>query len=360
MFDSPPPNLPVDPSDPATPPITVPPIVPPGQPPAQPSASSPKPLSMSSRKEPEDIFSDLDSAKQPKSAPPMMETTPARQVPWKMIILLGIVLLLVIGVGVGFWLYSSSKTPAPLAQAPQQTPSVPTTVVSQPTQIEQPPVIEQPAPAATPQPVTQPPAGTSIPLPTTSTPETSSPAPSAPVVPTEGHDMDGDKLTDVEEPYYGADPTIVDTNKNGYPDGQDVQNLYSPVVAGQKLSAAPFMTSLSWNGWNLLAPKPWSIVTDPSAPQKMALTTGTAARFVFEVMPMDGASSLDAWLASQQISADKSFKTKGGLDARQTSDSMATYFAFANSVLKVSYDLNGDPTIEYRDSYAMLLNSLLR
>jgi len=43
-----------------------------------------------------------------------------------------------------------------------------------------------------------------------------------------GADLDGDKLSDEEEKIFGTDPGIIDTDKDGYSDGQEVFYLYNP------------------------------------------------------------------------------------------------------------------------------------
>lgn len=44
-----------------------------------------------------------------------------------------------------------------------------------------------------------------------------------------GDDFDGDELSDFEEEIFSSDPTVVDTDKDGYADGHEVSYLYNPV-----------------------------------------------------------------------------------------------------------------------------------
>ncbi len=213
--------------------------------------------------------------------------------------------------------------------------------------VETPPVDETSPPAAIPpSPTTTPPAGITIPIPT-SQPAT-----------TEGVDTDGDGLTDVEEPYYDADLTKSDTDADGFPDGSEVLNLFDPSKKGGKLTDASFMSRLLWNGWSFFAPKPWSIIADPTSREKAAVATGSAGRFLLERMPNDARDPIDAWLAKNGFSAPTVVKTKSGIEGRQSSDRLTTYLPATDSVLQITYDVNGDAAVEYRTSAQMIVASM--
>lgn len=48
------------------------------------------------------------------------------------------------------------------------------------------------------------------------------------IITVDGADLDADGLTDKEEEVFGTDPGIWDTDNDGYYDGQELMNLYSP------------------------------------------------------------------------------------------------------------------------------------
>lgn len=54
------------------------------------------------------------------------------------------------------------------------------------------------------------------------------------VVSAEGLDMDNDGLTDQQEQKYYTDPNNPDTDKDGFPDGVEVEQGYSPLVGNKK------------------------------------------------------------------------------------------------------------------------------
>lgn len=82
-------------------------------------------------------------------------------------------------------------------------------------------------------------------------------------------DSDRDGLTDLEEAVMGSQPTKPDTDGDGYLDGQEVNNGYSPVTAGSdeasKLPAAVFIeklvTDFTDDNFSTLYIKDWQVDT---------------------------------------------------------------------------------------------------
>ena len=366
MFDSTPSNLPVEPT-PTAPPSSVPPVMPP--PPAQdvplappiamppiqvmPQSAPSKPVGLG--KEPEDMFSDLDQGapSRPVSGLQDRMAQPRRAFPWKMVLIGSIVVVLVGGVGVGAWMWFSNST-AIVAPVATTTPPVTTETTNTPIEVEQPPVIAQ----MPEQPVVIPPSGTSIPLPEIAQP--TSVEPTAPVVTrtiSEGIDSDLDALTDVEETLYRTDIAKADTDGDGFSDGSEVTNLFSPMAKGVALVTDDQVQKQSWNGWFFLLPKAWKVSAQESS---MMISTLSGSSFTMTATPNSQHLSVSLWLESSAgTSGMKSFKTKNGLDAMQSADGLTTYVATDDTVLQVTYAVGSDASYEYRTTYAMLINSLI-
>ncbi len=368
MFDATPPNLPVAPAPsgagqvptvpsapvPQSPPV--PPSVPPppvGPMPPRPAGPMPHPsLTTSSKREPEDIFAGMEKAARSSSVSgPAMPEPRGSRFPAR-IILIGLAALFVLGILV-FTLWKFVAEPKK---------KLVTNVRSTPAKEVKQVVVEEPLPVPeSPRvPVTTPPPGIPIPAPA---PQVVLVPP--PVSPSEGVDTDADGLTDAEEPFYDADPSKSDTDGDGYPDGKEVRNLFDLSKKGGNLADAKFISRLFGKDVgmpvSLLAPKPWSLVVVPTNEIRAALSTGSATRFVFEWKQNREHASIDAWIVQQGIStfpALHSIKTKGGIEGRQTSDGLTTYLPLADSVLIVTYDLNGDSSDEYRTSYEMVIQSI--
>lgn len=349
MFDSVPPNLPVAPATPPQPPA-IPlrpsgaplgpmpaPIRPLGQPPAEFPPKAP------GKKEPEDIFSGIETGPGPAKVPSVLPEAPRHGSSLQLIFIIGGTLVLIGAIGFALWTFVFAPSPEGTA-----TPAVVPTPKPAPI-VETPPVVETPSPSETTNPTTTLPEGVSIPVPT---------LPPATSMPSEGIDTDTDGLTDIEEPYYGSDPANPDTDGDTFPDGSEVRNLFDPSKKGVKLADSSFISQLLWSNWSFLAPKPWSVVGDSTTPNAAYVATGSATRFLLERRTNPSRDPIDAWLAKNGFAAPTVVKTKNGIEGRQSSDGLTTYLSAGDSVLIFTYDLHGDASFDYRTSYAMMIASM--
>ncbi len=223
-------------------------------------------------------------------------------------------------------------------------------------QIEKPPVIEEPIIVETP------PANLNIPPPVPITPGVSSATETSRenLQPTEGKDADADGLTDAEEILYGTDQTKKDTDDDGFMDGSEVMSLYSPTAKSWPLSAEQSMQKQTWKNWNFMIPGVWSLTEDPVFPERLIITTDESARIKVEAETLPPDSTLEQW-APANFQPYKSFSTKNGVQVLQPQSSLNVYYAaLGDSILIVTYDLNGDLSFEYRTSLMMFINSLKR
>lgn len=362
MFDSAPPNLPIEPA-PKPAPVPLAPQMPSSAAPVPASAVAPPTvMTTAGKKEPEDIFSGMEAGGPVVRTPPSAPYVPSRRgFPWRVIAIVIVVIALIGSIGGAIYVYFTTYAPAAPTPVASPASSSPTNQQTG-TELQTIKKIETPPPAAVaptepPAPVT-PPAAIPLPTPVTTTaPVISILPPTSTAIIAEGKDSDADQLTDVEEPYYGSDMLKADTNGNSYLDGVEVRNLYDPAKKGAKLADAAYMSHPAWGGWTFLLPKPWSIVNDARDQNKATISTGSATRFSLERFPKTSSETLDQWLTKNGVTATKIVKMKSGLDARQTEDGLTTYIVSGDSVLRVAYDLSGDKTYEYRTSYFMVVNT---
>ncbi len=385
MFDSTPPNLPVENNQPK-PPADAPPSVQPA-------------INQSGIKEPEDIFSDI---KDPdiqaaiggdnKSLP--ISSATASGSLWKILAGVGIPLV-VIGLGVGGYLIYSSFTSSQSAVKPPSSDSsapatIPATASPDDKQAIPNPVLppdEERAAAnqaaialmqaqadqayaeyATSPPMDEltlsdeqvdeiarvgsstgsqatvvPPAN--IPLPQAAQTSDGIMAIQAPL----GMDSDGDGLTNSEEVLLGTNSELMDSDGDGFQDLSEIENGYDPAVPGAKLERSVALKTEILGSLKFIVPAVWN--RQPGAEGSVMLQTGTPASISISAQPFASSLSLLDWVVNQKSGSTAQDyqvqKNTNGANVVYSKERMMAWLLVGNSVYRFSYELNGANTKDF-------------
>ncbi len=190
------------------------------------------------------------------------------------------------------------------------------------------------------------------------------PPPPAPTLPPGGLDSDSDGLTDIEEPLYGTDARNPDADADGFLDGNEVFHLYNPAATSPvrlldsglvKLFTAPA-------GWSLLVPVGWITGLDVPDGSQATVTTGHGESITLYIEDNATTSSLADWYMArtpgENASSVHPFVTKGGLQGVTVSDRLEALFPWGTKVFRMKYQTGGQPFINYRTTFEMMMNSL--
>ncbi len=112
-----------------------------------------------------------------------------------------------------------------------------------------------------------------------------------------GPDQDQDDLTDAEEILYKTDAKVADTDKDGFPDGLEVANVYSPRRGYKaKITVTPEVSTFYGSGWKFLYPTALRLETKDDG--KVVITTATSEAFSLrqETLPQD-----KPWVTWQKV-----------------------------------------------------------
>jgi hypothetical protein len=275
-----------------------------------------------------------------KPAAPPVAPKPAAMVqpkkkkgPAKALILFGILFLLLLGGG-GFALVYFNK-PAPVEE-PVKPPTKP---VTQPEE-ENPPEVQEP--------------------PEEENPPTNEPFPQASA---SGKDTDSDGLTDVEETVvYSTNPRLPDTDGDGFLDGNEVFHRYNPNgTAPGTLLGSGLVKEYADGIYDMLYPSVWNAQADEQDDSSVVFTTTTGETVSVSVEDKSSASqTLEEWYAAQN--ADGAYvatTTKNGYKALTTQDKLTVYIDAGEQVLVLSYNTGIKATIEYLQTFQMMVNSVV-
>lgn len=386
MFDTPPSNLPVEPSAPAS--------APPGSPPIpKPPSESPmaQGINVSGSKEPEDIFSDIEeskmSASQKADIQSMQSFSRPSSSPWKLVLGIGIPII-VVGLGVGGYLvYQSLTSASPLVIQDQvmEEPGIAVPLTSEP--VSEAPVQNPVAPPDEQQLAASQAASAllqaqaeqglieaSMATDTMMEGEVvmddgsmteegaiaeapANVAPQQAVAPPTGPDSDEDGLTNSEEVLLGTDPNISDSDADGYADLSELQNGYDPAVPQNPLDQSTFLKKVTIGSMDFMVPTAWDRQAGIGGTVK--ILTGTPASFTISMEPFASDETLINWLVAKYPGTGLSDYTIGnninGLDMVYSKDKMAAWLVGANTAYAIRYSTNGSGTKDFGMLFDLML-----
>ncbi len=345
MFDSAPPNLPVENT-------STPPMVPP------PSASvpvPPKPPAPSGKKEPEDIFADLDQSAGLDIADAPQASMPEERSSSKKIIfaVIGAVLVLGIGGASAWYFMFRSKAPAVISeQPPVQTSPI---VTAQPEPVVEAPVALPNQPASAP--VVTPPPNVPVPQPIENT------SSAQPVQITEATDGDRDSLSDAEEAVLGTNASVVDSDGDGYGDGEELRSGYDPASAKLAVTSSPYFHSVAvGKDWGVFLPSSWIVDGTGASTGDYVVQTGTPTSFAIHIDTKSVSATFADWLAVAYPAIDantlKPLTSKLGYTLWQNVDKTVSFVVRDEEVLVIRYQLNAATEYAYRALYQHIVQTI--
>lgn len=263
--------------------------------------------------------------------PPPKPPTPPQKIPQKKqthkaLILSGVLVLVALGIA-GYLLLRSAQP------KPQPTPTQPEPVV---------PVVQP----TVPEPVVE-------------------PEPVVPALPEvfPGKDSDSDGLTDLEENLlYKTNPNLPDTDVDGFLDGNEVFHRYNPSgTAPGTLLDAGAVRLFERNGIRLAFPVPWQTSSASETSDVFESTTGEFMTLTVtnSTDTQTSQASVSAWI-TQQGGQEQTVKTvsKGGYELYVTQDKRHALMVVNGKILEFVYDLGTKTTVDYLQTFQMMLNSI--
>lgn len=195
---------------------------------------------------------------------------------------------------------------------------------------------------------------------TTTTTNTASPL----QVVTNAADKDRDGLTDEEEALYGTKVSLPDTDKDGFVDGTEVANLYSPLKAEEKLKKSGMVVEYknpAWN-WSILYPTAWAADSVDGTQREVLFTSDTTEGEFIEVLITDNPKKQTAaeWyvaLYDDKPAAAFSEVNVAGLSGIVTSNGLTYYLASGDIILGLVYNVGTTTEAHFLTSFAMMVKS---
>jgi hypothetical protein len=178
-----------------------------------------------------------------------------------------------------------------------------------------------------------------------------------------GKDSDSDGLTNIEETMiYKTNPNLPDTDLDGFLDGNEVFHLYNPSAKspGTLLEAGFVSKTTITPKIELIYPLIWQTQTGENLSVSIITTTGeTFAVSVISQTQEALSQTIQNWIGEQggQENVVKT-STKTGKEFYMTQDKRSAIVVVGTDVLSFEYDVFSKTTIDYVQTFQMIINSL--
>lgn len=181
-------------------------------------------------------------------------------------------------------------------------------------------------------------------------------------------DLDTDGISDMEESLYGSDSGIWDTDGDGYYDGLEVENLYSPVQSAPiKISTSGYVKNYIHPQfkYNFLYPSVWQVATVDVDGTQVLLSSATGEYIEIIRSEKKQNESFVQWysrvIGSSARYTDFIFtQNRFSFDYYRRSDWLTAFFEAPDAIYTIIYHVGGgNQSIVYRRTMSMVVQSFV-
>lgn len=185
-----------------------------------------------------------------------------------------------------------------------------------------------------------------------------------PLNPLNTADFDKDVLTDAEEEVFGTDPSVWDTEQDGYYDGQEVFNLYNPIgMAPVRLVDSGTILEYTNPVFNytLYYPKNWAVAAVDAASRQVVITAANGDYIEVRALAKEPTEDFNAWFArnikdqnvTDLLQATNRFEIQGW----KRRDDLVSYFMGQSEGFVIVYHPLSSGPVNYRHIAQMVAQS---
>jgi hypothetical protein len=183
-----------------------------------------------------------------------------------------------------------------------------------------------------------------------------------PKEPYPGTDTDSDGLTNVEELLYGTDFRSPDTDGDTFLDGNEVFHRYDPNgLAPSTLldTGAVRVLERADLPFTIYYPASWT-VSGASSEERVIFRSADSAAIELAFEEKDELIKLDQWMKAKGVSTrgTEETMTKQGYSARSAEEGRMIYLDVGSWVISATYELGEVLSIEFLQTFKMMMNSV--
>ena len=177
-------------------------------------------------------------------------------------------------------------------------------------------------------------------------------------------DTDEDGLTDQEEALYDTNDSLKDTDGDGFVDGLEVMNGYSPLlIPGTQLVETDYATTYSnvTHTFSINHPSNW--IVDARTANEILFITSTTEFIEILIEAKRDFQSIEEWYDEQVSSGGSSDLTVtqiGPLTGLISKNGLTYYIGDENKVFVMTYNFGTREKVNYKTSFNMMVDSFVR
>lgn len=180
----------------------------------------------------------------------------------------------------------------------------------------------------------------------------------------ESADLDEDGLTDLAEEEFQTDPGDFDTDKDKYPDGVEVYNLYNPKgFEPQKLVESGLVKTYDNPNFNygLYIPIHWAVGSVDEEERQVLFSTLSGENIEIRVFNFKEGENFETWFSrmalNQDFTALQNFETRAGFSGKVRDDGLVYYFVNNDKVYVLLYHTTDSSIVNYKSVFALVARS---
>jgi len=185
-------------------------------------------------------------------------------------------------------------------------------------------------------------------------------------VPQVSIDTDSDGLTDVEEKLYGTDIHNSDTDGDTYLDGNEVFHVFDPLsIAPSSLMDTDFLLRVEGefegDSYSLYHPKSWKAKFSEVDENSQIFEISKDKKIIFTTHKKESEEDFLMWynVKTEKVSEENFSKgeTKNGYTIFWSENGLSAFVIFENVIYEFEYDNNDSSSIDYLQTFKMMINS---
>lgn len=184
---------------------------------------------------------------------------------------------------------------------------------------------------------------------------------------TPGKDSDSDGLTDVEEQLiYNTNPSLPDSDKDGFLDGNEVYHKYNPAgTAPVTLLGSKLVLQKNTDNFSILYPSKWTAgdsTKDVNTNFPKSILFNVPSGEQIRVMISNGSTPVDTLMQEWKNSLDNKIvletDSKVGFKLYVSSDKLRSFLVLNGTAITFKYETGNKTAVDYLQTYQMMINSI--